>query len=67
MIQIVEQDDIMVDIIVMQETDSVVMSIEFSQQVLDRDLAKQMLEEWAALVRNTLRGEKQGALCCLSM
>lgn len=58
----------MIDIIVLQETDTVVMSIEFSEEVLDRALAKQMVEDWAALVRRTLSvGEQREALRCTCM
>ncbi|RDX56754.1 peptide synthetase [Lentinus brumalis] len=61
------QDDIMVDIIVMQETDKVVMSIEYSETVLHRRQAKQILEEWAALVKDALGEPKRSALHCTCM
>ncbi|KAI0748141.1 peptide synthetase [Daedaleopsis nitida] len=61
------KDDIMIDIVVVQEKDQIVMSIEFSETVLDKAIAKQMLDEWAALVKNTLSEEKQDALCCVCM
>ncbi len=57
----------MVDIIVMQETDKVVMSIEYSETVLHRRQAKQILEEWAALVKDALGEPKRSALHCTCM
>ncbi|RPD66154.1 peptide synthetase [Lentinus tigrinus ALCF2SS1-7] len=61
------QDDIMVDIAVVQETDKVVMSIEYSQTVLHQRHAKQILEEWAALVKDALGESKRDALHCTCM
>ena len=45
----------MVDIIIMEETDQVAMSIEFASNVLDRGSAKSLVREWALLVKNTLK------------
>ncbi|KAI0721073.1 peptide synthetase [Cerioporus squamosus] len=61
------QDDIMVDIVVLQETDKVVMSIEYSKAVLEGRHAKQILEEWAALVKDALGEPKRDALHCTCM
>ena len=61
------QDDIMVDIVVLEEADRVVMSIEFSTEVLDGATAKQMLEDWAALVRGTLGEGGKNVLGCECM
>ena len=57
----------MVDIIVVQETDKVVMSIEYSKTVLQKRHAKQILEEWAALVKDVLGEPKRDALHCTCM
>ena len=62
------QDDIMVDIVVVEKTDQVVMSIEFSDAILDQGIAKSLLGEWAALVKKALNGgKKRDALCCICM
>lgn len=49
------QDDVMIDIVVLEKTDKVAMSIEFAGSVLDSDTAKSLLEEWASLVKACLQ------------
>ena len=53
----------MIDIVVMQETDQVVMSIEFAGTVLDASIAKSLVKEWGTLVKKTLKDEQTCKLC----
>ncbi|KAI0374911.1 hypothetical protein BV20DRAFT_961134 [Pilatotrama ljubarskyi] len=48
------QDDVMIDILVMEKTDKVVMSIESAAAVMDSDKAKSLIEEWGSLVKACL-------------
>ncbi len=45
----------MIDIVVLEKTDKVAMSIEFAGSVLDSATAKSLLEEWASLVKACLQ------------
>ncbi|OJT03537.1 Nonribosomal peptide synthetase 2 [Trametes pubescens] len=49
------KDDVMIDIVVLEKTDKVAMSIEFAGSVLDSATAKSLLEEWASLVKAFLQ------------
>ncbi|KAI0336556.1 hypothetical protein GY45DRAFT_411925 [Cubamyces sp. BRFM 1775] len=49
------RDDVMIDIVVVEKTDSVVMSIEFAGSVLDLKTAKSLVEEWGSLVKTCLQ------------
>ncbi|CDO69499.1 hypothetical protein BN946_scf184785.g4 [Trametes cinnabarina] len=48
------KDDVMIDIAVLGETDKVAMSIEATAAVLDKTVAKSLIEQWASLVRECL-------------
>ncbi|KAI9064453.1 hypothetical protein FKP32DRAFT_1591881 [Trametes sanguinea] len=48
------KDDVMVDIVVLEKTDKVAMSIEATTAVLDASMAKSIVEEWASLVKACL-------------
>ncbi|KAI0670364.1 hypothetical protein C8Q78DRAFT_1079337 [Trametes maxima] len=48
------QDDVMIDIVVIEKTDSVVMSVEHATTVLNSDTAKMLVVEWGTLVRASL-------------
>ena len=52
------QDDVMIDIVVMQESDQIVMSIEYAGTVLDAESAQLLVEEWAASVKKALKEDK---------
>lgn len=45
----------MIDIVVLEKTDKVAMSIEFAGSVLDSAAAKSLLEEWASSVKACLQ------------
>lgn len=57
----------MIDIIVTPDTDKVVMSIEYSETVLQKKHAKKILEEWATLVKDALGESKRDGLNCTCM
>ncbi|KAH9854247.1 hypothetical protein C2E23DRAFT_820117 [Lenzites betulinus] len=48
------QDDVMIDIALLEKTDTVAMSIESMATVLDSRTAKSLVEEWAVLVKSCL-------------
>ncbi|KAI0362122.1 hypothetical protein OH77DRAFT_1416339 [Trametes cingulata] len=48
------QDDVMIDILVMEKTNKVVMSIESAAACIDSGQAKSLIEEWGTLVRACL-------------
>ncbi|KAH9946102.1 uncharacterized protein BXZ73DRAFT_72945 [Epithele typhae] len=48
------RDDIMVEFVVLEESDQVVMSIEYAGHMLDEDGAKLLVREWGALVKDAL-------------